>query len=245
MQMLWLLMTENNDFSISPIGYIRSPYKEKFAVPRQPGLAPDAVSVIEFYPPYNDELAFEGLDGFSHIHVIFLFDKIEYKKFRPKVRPPRLGGNVSVGVFSTRSPFRPNRLGLSILKIHRVIREKGKVSIEVFGADLVDNTPIIDIKPYIPFVDSVPDAVGGFACEPPPLYELIFENDSESVLKTLGEQKFRAVCQTLSQDPRPAYKDDNDDKVYVVKIYCFSIYFKVKESRIHVFSVDTDGAASC
>ena len=99
-------MTENNELSISPIGFIRSPYKEKFAVPRQPGLAPDAVSVIEFYPPYNDELAFEGIDGFSHIHVIFLFDKIDYKKFKPKVRPPRLGGNVSVGVFSTRSPFR-------------------------------------------------------------------------------------------------------------------------------------------
>ncbi len=238
-------MTENNELSISPIGFIRSPYKEKFAVPRQPGLAPDSVSVIEFYPPYNDELAFEGIDGFSHIHVIFLFDKIDYKKFKPKVRPPRLGGNVSVGVFSTRSPFRPNRLGLSILKIHRVIREKGKVSLEVLGADLVDNTPIIDIKPYIPFVDSVPEAVGGFASAPPPMFEVIFENDTESVLRKLGEQKFRAICQTLSQDPRPAYKDATDDKVYVVKIYSFSISFIVKDSRIHVFSVNDNGETSC
>ena len=91
-------------------------------MPRQPGLAPDAVSIIEFYPPYNDELAFISLEGFSHIHVIFLFDKVEYTKFRPKVRPPRLGGNVSVGVFATRSPFRPNRLGLSIVKLNKVIR---------------------------------------------------------------------------------------------------------------------------
>lgn len=245
MQMHWLLMTNTNPISISPIGFIRSPYKEKFAVPRQPGLAPDAVSVIEFYPPYNDELAFEGIDGFSHIHVIFLFDKIDYSRFKPKVRPPRLGGNVSVGVFSTRSPFRPNRLGLSILKIHRVIREKGKVSLEVLGADLVDNTPIIDIKPYIPFVDSVPDAVGGFASAPPPMHEVVFENDTESILKTFGEQRYKAVCQTLSQDPRPAYKDDTDEKSYVVKIYSFTINFKVKDSRIHVFNVNIDGESSC
>ena len=107
---------QNSSFTLEPIGCIHTPYAQKFAVPRQPGLAPDALSVIEFYPPYNDELSFIGIDGFSHIHVIFLFDRVEYTSFRPKVRPPRLGGNTSVGVFATRSPFRPNRLGLSIVK---------------------------------------------------------------------------------------------------------------------------------
>src|SRR5574344_217276 len=231
-------MTSNLSISIKPIGFIRTPYQEKFAVPRQPGLAPDALRVIEFYPPYNDELAFEGIEGFSHIHVIFLFDKSDYQKFKPKVRPPRLGGNTSVGVFATRSPFRPNTLGLSIVKIHRVIREKGKVSLEVSGADLVNNTPIIDIKPYIPFVDSVPNAIGGFATEKPPVLDLVFLNDTKTKLQTLGEQNFNAICQTLSQDPRPAYKDATDSKEYNAKLYDKDIWFKVNDNKISIFRVE-------
>ena len=236
-----------SNFQIEPIGFIHSPYLEKFAVPRQPGLAPDAVSIIEFYPPYNDELAFISLEGFSHIHVIFLFDKVEYTKFRPKVRPPRLGGNVSVGVFATRSPFRPNRLGLSIVKLNKVIREKGKVRLEVSGADLVDGTPIIDIKPYIPFVDSVPDAIGGFASIPPVKYEVVFKDDLDKVLlQALGQRRFEAVVQTLSQDPRPAYKDETDSKDYCAKLYNVDVHFKVVDSNIIVHQVIVNkGELSC
>ncbi len=232
-------MINKESFKISPIGYIRSPYLEKFAVPRQPGLAPAARSFIEFYPPYCDEAAFEGLDGFSHIYLFFIFDKVDYDHFRPKVRPPRLGGNTAVGVFATRSPFRPNSIGLSVVKLERVIREKGRVTLEVMGADLVDMTPIVDIKPYIPFVDSVPDAVGGFAKDKPAMLEVSFAPGMREYLEeTLGPERSEAVCQALSQDPRPAYKDDEEDeRVYSAKLYNLEIKFTVNSAVCLVVSV--------
>uniref|UniRef100_UPI00402A8E39 tRNA (N6-threonylcarbamoyladenosine(37)-N6)-methyltransferase TrmO n=1 Tax=Succinivibrio sp. TaxID=2053619 RepID=UPI00402A8E39 len=241
-------ISSQNSFNIEPIGFIHSPYAEKFAVPRQPGLAPDALSVIEFYPPYNDELSFIGIDGFSHIHVIFLFDRVEYTSFRPKVRPPRLGGNISVGVFATRSPFRPNRLGLSIVKLNRVIRENGKVKLEVKGADLVDGTPVIDIKPYIPFVDSVPDAKGGFAKEKPKALEVIYQDNLDDYIESfVGPKRLEAITQTLSQDPRPAYKDnEHDTKIYSAKLYNLEIKFTVNLNVVTVIAVNCiSGELSC
>ena len=224
---------------IEPIGFIHSPYLEKFAVPRQPGLAPNAISTIEFYPPFNDELAFIGLEGFSHLHVLFIFDKVDYQSFRPKVRPPRLGGNQSVGVFATRSPFRPNRIGLSIVKLNRIIKQKGKVSLEVIGADLVDGTPIVDVKPYIPFVDSVKDAVGGFAKEPPKMLLVEYKDDTKEKLLKLGENEFLAIEQSLRQDPRPAYKEkEQDTKIYQARLYEMVISFVVKENTLQVIKVE-------
>lgn len=234
-----------NSYSLEPIGYISSPYKEKFAVPRQPGLAPDIISTINFYSPYNDELAFIGLESFSHLHVLFLFDKVEYTKFRPKVRPPRLGGNQSVGVFATRSPFRPNRIGLSIVEIKRIVKEKGKVSIEVSGADLVDNTPIIDIKPYIPFVDAKADAKGGFATEVPELLKVNYSDEALEFIKPLGDLKIKAIEQSLAQDPRPAYKDDEDQKLYQARLYNLIILFKVTDNEVMVVKVGEDKADGC
>ncbi|MGN0916410.1 MAG: tRNA (N6-threonylcarbamoyladenosine(37)-N6)-methyltransferase TrmO [Succinivibrio sp.] len=228
----------NKELTISPVGYIKTPYKDKFAVPRQPGLVPAALGEICFYPPYNDELAFEGIEGFSHLHVLFLFDKVSYSEFRPKVRPPRLGGNVSVGVFATRSPFRPNRIGLSIVRLNRVIRESGKVRLEVLGADLVDNTPILDIKPYIPFVDSIADAKGGFAAEKPKIYPVVFENDCDRILKESGDMVYKSVIQALALDPRPAYKEDDDPKVYFANLYDFEIRFRFSHETITVTGVN-------
>lgn len=226
---------QNSSFTLEPIGCIHTPYAQKFAVPRQPGLVPDAFCLIEFYPPYNEETAFESLDGFSHIHLLFLFDRIEYKSFRPKVRPPRLGGNISVGVFATRSPFRPNRIGLSTVKLNRVIRENGKVSLEVLGADLVDGTPILDIKPYIPFVDCIPDATGGFAKEKPKELEVRFSDGLKAeLLKCLGEQKFTVIEKNLAQDPRPAYKDTTDSRIYQAVLYNLCFYFSVTDNIITV-----------
>ncbi|MGN1280927.1 MAG: tRNA (N6-threonylcarbamoyladenosine(37)-N6)-methyltransferase TrmO [Succinivibrio sp.] len=237
----------NSTFTLAPIGCIRTPYAQKFAVPRQPGLVPEALCLIEFYPPYNDELAFEGIEGFSHIHILFVFDRIEYKSFRPKVRPPRLGGNISVGVFATRSPFRPNRIGLSTVKLNRVIREHGKVSLEVSGADLVDGTPIIDIKPYIPFVDSIPNAAGGFARQKPVELEVSFEASlKDELIRILGEQKFTVVEKTLAQDPRPAYKDDIDSRVYQAILYDISFYFTVANGQVTVIKAQkSSGDKSC
>ena len=233
------MKNNNNTYSIEPIGYICSPYKEKFAVPRQPGLAPDIVSIIEFYPPYNDENAFIELDGFSHLYLLFIFNKINYEKFRAKVRPPRLGGNKSIGVFATRSPFRPNQIGLSIVKIKRIIREHAKVRIEVLGADLVDNTPIIDIKPYIPFVDAIPEAKGGFAPAAPKVLKVEYQEDCYQILKNLDIDKFKAIDQSLSYDPRPAYKEkEQDDKVYQARLYDFTLSFKVEDEIVKVIKVE-------
>ena len=233
--------TDDMGFLVKPIGVIRTPFADKFAVPRQPGLAPHAKAVIEFYPPYDDEQAFVGIDGFSHLHILFVFDRIDYTKFRARVRPPRLGGNISMGVFATRSPFRPNRIGLSVVKINKVIREKGKVKIEVSGADLVDSTPILDIKPYIPFVDSIESAKGGFASTKPKCLNVQFSDCALEFLKNENSVDLKAVEEILSQDPRPAYKDIHDKKEYSATLYGFIFRFTVDGDILCVNSVMKNG----
>lgn len=219
-------MSENYPINLSPIGYVSAPYGEKFAVPRQPGLAPHARSYLHFFKPYCDPQAFVGLEGFSHIHVIFLFDKVEYSTFKAMVRPPRLGGNRRVGVFASRSPFRPSRLGLSIIKLEQVLLKDGKVVLEVSGADLVDKTPILDIKPYVPFVDAVVDAKGGFAPNPPKLCTVNFSEQSLRDLAPLDHTELMAIKETLAQDPRPAYKgDESSPHIYGALLYGFDVHF--------------------
>ena len=182
-------------FTLQPIGFIHSPYLQKFAVPRQPGLAPSVVSKITFIPPYCDPEAFKGLQGFSHIHLLFIFDKAPYAEFKATVRPPRLGGNKRVGVFASRSPFRPSRIGLSVVKLEKVGEENGRAYLEVSGADLVDGTPIIDIKPYIPFVDAHPEAEGGFASEPPRIKEVVFLPEIRSLLSVFSDKEEKAIME--------------------------------------------------
>lgn len=223
---------------LEAIGYIKTPYGQKFAVPRQPGLV-DSINIIEFYKPYDDPQAFIGLEGFSHIHVIFYFHEIEYKKFTPMVRPPRLGGNKKIGVFACRSPFRPSKLGLSILELLKIENHEGSCRLIVKGADLVSGTPIIDIKPYIPFVDCIPNAKGGFALLKPPTKKVIF---SERILNNLAKYKdinFNVLEQILSQDPRPAYKGlHEDNKEYVAKIFDRNIIFKVENDGVFVIDIE-------
>ena len=223
-------------FNIEPIGFIRTPYGQKFAVPRQPGLASSAHCQIELVPPYSDPQAFIGLEGFSHIHVIFVFDKVEVDKFRPMIRPPRLGGNQKVGVFASRSPFRPSRLGLSVLKLERIENHNGKTVLHVLGADMVDGTPILDIKPYIPFVDAISDAQGGFASAPPALKEVAFDN---LALQKIASFKLDQALleQILAQDPRPAYKGNEDDKPYFALLLGYNIKFKVTDHVVTVLDV--------
>lgn len=228
----------NDSYSIQAIGVIRTPFGSKFAVPRQPGLAPSCKSYIEFFPPYNDELAFVGLDGFTHIHILFLFDKIpDQDKFKAQVRPPRLGGNKKAGVFATRSPFRPSRIGLSVVSIDKIERINGKVRLHVLGADLVDKTPIIDIKPYIPFVDSIKDAKGGYASEKPEQKEVILDNSLLENL-TLQDDDIKAIKEILSQDPRPAYKGDiDDDKEYDALLCNHHICFRVSSDKVIITKI--------
>ncbi|MCP4325028.1 MAG: tRNA (N6-threonylcarbamoyladenosine(37)-N6)-methyltransferase TrmO, partial [Alteromonadales bacterium] len=165
-----------NKSSFETIAKIHSPYKEKFAVPRQPGLVPSANALLEILPPYDDINAFTGLDDFSHLWLMFVFHKNKQNKnWQPTVRPPRLGGNKRLGVFATRSPNRPNPIGLSLVEFHGVIQKQGKLFLQLSNIDLVDGTPIVDIKPYIPYADSKPDASAGFAqATPEILMEVCF-----------------------------------------------------------------------
>lgn len=229
----------STDFSCPIIGYIKSPFADKFAVPRQPGLAPSAISQICFYKPYSDPKAFIALEGFSHLHLIFFFDKIEKEEtFRAMVRPPRLGGNQHVGVFASRSPFRPSRIGLSVVELVEIKKHDGEISLFVSGADLVDGTPILDIKPYIPFVDAKLYAKGGFATEKPPLKQVIFKEGVRLKLKSLNTRELKAIEEILAQDPRPAYKAGTEDvKLYRAQLYNFEIVFSFHGDTVLVEDV--------
>lgn len=227
-------------FEISPIGYAESPYGEKFAVPRQPGLAPHARCVLRFVRPFDDPAAFRGLEGFSHVIVLFVFDRAEFSGFKPTVRPPRLGGNTRMGVFATRSPFRPSRIGMSVVRLERILCENGAAALEISGADLVDGTPIVDIKPYIPFADSIPDARGGFAEIPPELHEVIFTDRAREDLSCLSEEQRLGIEEALAQDPRPAYKgDDEPGRVYGVRLYGLDVHFRVADGVVTVTDAAT------
>ena len=197
---------------ITPIGTVHSCFTEKFGVPRQPGIIPEATGTIELLPPFNRLEATRELTGFSHIWVVFLFNRSTRGQWKPTVRPPRLGGNKKVGVFASRSNFRPNPVGLSVVRLTGVVQEKGKIFIQVKGLDILDGTPVVDIKPYIPYVDAVPEATGGFAPEKPsaPL-TVTFAPGALATLTTLSPEAYphlKEVIQgVVEQDPRPAYYD--------------------------------------
>lgn len=220
--------------SVPVIGRVRSPYGEKFAVPRQPRLAMHARCEIHFYDPYGDPEAFKGLEGFSHIFVIFVFDRIPDGPFKATVRPPRLGGNEREGVFATRSPYRPSRLGLSAVQLDSIGRDDaGRAVLCVSGGDFTDGTPVVDIKPYIPFSDSIPDARGGFASERPPVLEVEYSARAREDLSCLTPEERAAVSETLSQDPRPAYSSD-PNRIYGAVMYGLNVRFTVGGSKVEV-----------
>lgn len=222
------------NITFSPIAKIHSPYKEKFAVPRQPGLVPSAKAQIEILPPYDDINAFSDLVGFSHIWLVFVFHKNKEQsdnKWNATVRPPRLGGNKRIGVFATRSPSRPNPIGLSLVKFNGIRTIKGKLFLEVSNIDLVDQTPIIDIKPYLPYADSKPDALASFAqSEPEQSLTVQFNEVSQARLSTLkGDypKLQQLISEVLQQDPRPAYKKNKpDDKIYSVYLSDFNVQWQ-------------------
>ena len=220
--------------SVPVIGRVRSPYGEKFAVPRQPRLAMHARCEIRFNDPYGDPEAFRGLEGFSHIFVIFLFDRIPEGPFKATVRPPRLGGNERQGVFATRSPYRPSRLGLSAVKLDSIGRDsEGRAVLLISGGDFTDGTPVVDIKPYIPFSDSIPDAIGGFAASRPPELEVSYSDEARADLSVLAPDEADAVSEALAQDPRPAYLSD-PGRIYGALLYGLNVRFKVNGGKVLV-----------
>jgi len=230
------------------IAILHSPYKEKFAVPRQPGLVPSAKAELEMLTPYDDINAFNGLDEFSHIWLVFSFHKNaladgKQKKWSPTVRPPRLGGNKRVGVFATRSPNRPNTIGLSLVEFHGVIQREGKIYLSLSNIDLVDGTPIIDIKPYVPYADALPEAKAGFAqTAPEALLNINFSQHATSQLLELSSQYphlHSFIIEVLQQDPRPAYKKlKTDNKIYAMHLSDFNIKWQCTLQSILVLSID-------
>ena len=222
-------------FQFAQIGVIRSPYKEKFAVPRQPGLVKHGGGELHLVAPYNQADAVRGLQSFSHLWILFVFHQTMEGGWRPTVRPPRLGGNARMGVFATRSPFRPNNLGLSSVRLLGVeqTREFGTV-LHVGGADLMDGTPIFDIKPYIPYGDCHPDATGGFTDTAGDF--LLNVSFPPALLSLLPEDKRDAAIGVLSHDPRPSYQR-SPERVYGLSFAGYDIRFTVEENILTVREV--------
>lgn len=229
------------NINLQPIGIIHSPFKEKFAVPRQPGLVTSVEADLELLPPYNHEETVRGLEDFSHVWLIFLFHQNLGRPWHPTVRPPRLGGNQRVGVFASRSPFRPNPLGLSAVELIGITRGLNVPKLQLRGTDLVDGTPVLDIKPYLPYTDSLPQAKGSFATQRPTTIEVTFCVQAEQDLENLKEkypQLRQVISELLAQDPRPAYRGKkSDDKCYGVRIYDLNLKWQMDGEDAQVLSI--------
>lgn len=225
-------------YTFTPIGLIRSPYKEKFGIPRQSSLAPAARTRLELLSPYDHPDAVRGLDSFSHVWIQFVFHETAARGWSPLVRPPRLGGNTRVGVFASRSTHRPNPIGLSLVELEGIDTEGG-VALRLIGADLLDGTPVLDIKPYIPFVEARPEARGGFVDGPPPLLPVHWSEQALHDLAGLNQAppELRALIeQVLAQDPRPAYQDDAS-RCYGIRLYDLNIRFRFSAPGVEVLEI--------
>lgn len=221
--------------NIEPIGVIHSCYKEKFGIPRQAGLVKSATATLELLPPYNVEEAMRGIEEFSHLWIIFAFHKHLDAKFQPTVRPPRLGGNARKGVFATRSPFRPSGIGLSVVELKNVIG----TTLELGGGDFLDGTPVLDIKPYIPYADSIPDATGSFASTAPePELSVTFSAEAENVFQTLENKQQQLIRDMLRHDPRPAYQADDPDRIFGTTVFDLDLQWKQNEKQIHITAIN-------
>ena len=234
-----MLVKEINELNIKVIARIRSDFPDKFGIPRQSGLLKNLRSTIVFEPEFRNADALRGLEGFSHLWLLWIFSENVRDTWKPTVRPPRLGGNTRLGVFATRSSFRPNPLAMSCVKIESVnLTGEGAPSITVSGADLMDGTPIVDIKPYLPYADSVPEATGGFA-EVVRFKKLDVDFAAEAqvaLVEQFPENKKAALVELLSEDPRPAYQKDAD-RVYGIRFANFEIKFQVQGDHLTVVAI--------
>lgn len=221
--------------SISPIAHMKSDFSTKFGIPRQSGLVPELRSTIIFEPEYRNEDALRGIADFSHLWIIWQFSEAVRSEWSPTVRPPRLGGNTRMGVFATRSPFRPNNLGLSCVRLLGVEHtDTHGTVLHIGGADLMDGTPIFDIKPYIPYSDAHPEARGGFTDG---AGEFLLKVDFPApLLEKLPQNKQEAAIGVLSHDPRPSYQK-TPGRIYGLTFAGFDIRFTVEEDTLTVIEV--------
>ncbi|GAA5495746.1 tRNA (adenine(37)-N6)-methyltransferase [Rubritalea halochordaticola] len=208
------------EFSMKRIGVVETCYPEKFGIPRQPGLVKSARGKVVFDEAFKNPDMIRGLEGFSHIWLVFVFHEAGEKPGRAMVRPPRLGGNERRGVFATRAPYRPNSIGLSVVELES-IGEDGSLYLK--GVDLVDGTPLLDVKPYIPFCDAVPDARGGFVSGVPETMEVIWGCEQPE-----DPEALEVIEESLAYDPRPAYKRDEEEREYGCAIAGYELRWQVR-----------------
>jgi tRNA (adenine37-N6)-methyltransferase len=230
------------DFTFRAVGIIRSCFKEKFGIPRQPGLVPDAHAVLELLPPYNCAEALRGVEDFSHLWLLFVFHACPDNLLRTTVRPPRLGGNQRLGVFATRGTHRPNPIGLSVVELTGIRQENSQWLLDLKGVDLLDGTPILDIKPYLPYADCLPNARGGFAdSTPPPTLRVEFSDQALADCRKL-ETNFPGlqslIVQILQYDPRPAYrKNKESERVYGLRLFDRDVHWQAGDGWAQVMEI--------
>ncbi|WP_295507939.1 tRNA (N6-threonylcarbamoyladenosine(37)-N6)-methyltransferase TrmO [uncultured Pseudoalteromonas sp.] len=231
-----------SEYQLTAVGHIQSPYKQKFAIPRQPRLVPEAKAKLVFSSDFNREEFVRGLDEFSHIWLLFRFHETADKGYSAMVRPPRLGGNERKGVFATRATFRPNAIGMSAVKLEGIEYKNGQLSLLLSGIDLLDGTPILDIKPYLPYSDAMTDATAGFAdTRPETDMSVEFCDEALAFIEKQTEQpELKAfISNVLKQDPRPAYKKQRDsEQSYGMTLYDFNIRWHVKDNHNTVISIE-------
>lgn len=230
--------------TFTPIGFIQSPYKEKFAIPRQPGLVEDGIGELHLVPPANQSDCIRELSQFSHIWLIFVFHQAIKQGWHPTVRPPRLGGNKRIGVFASRSPFRPNPIGMSLVELRSIHQHGDNIVLKLGSLDLVDGTPVLDIKPYLPFAEALAEAKAGYAQLAPQASLTV--NFSQQAEQSLMQYSLRYpylrrfICQLMEQDPRPAYhKQSEKVREYAVHLLDFNVRWHVNGNLVTVISIES------
>ncbi|MCR4921955.1 MAG: tRNA (N6-threonylcarbamoyladenosine(37)-N6)-methyltransferase TrmO [Bacteroidaceae bacterium] len=230
-------MTETQSYTYNIIARMHTEFPSKFGIPRQSGMATALRGRIVFEPPYRNAEALRGLEDFSHLWVVWDFSEAHVGEWHPTVRPPRLGGNRRMGVWATRSPFRPNNIGLSSMRIHAIhLHSPEGPVIEVEGPDLMDGTPILDIKPYLPYTDSHPDATGGFTQQPDAQNHPLQVEIPPELASLLPTEKCDALRQVLSFDPRPRYQD-SPTRIYAMPFARHEVKFRIEADRVIVVAI--------
>jgi tRNA-Thr(GGU) m(6)t(6)A37 methyltransferase TsaA len=218
------------------IGTLHSPFKEKFGIPRQAGLLPEVQSVLVLEEPFAKSEAFVGLEDFSHLWILTLFHAHLDREWKPSVRPPRLGGNERLGVFATRSPYRPNPIGLSVVELKGIEREGKRMSLLLAGGDFLDGTPVLDIKPYIAYADALPDAHCSFASNAPePSLDVHFNEEALQVCRQHAHENLESMIRgMLALDPRPAYRQEEEDGSYAFRLLEYDVKWAVRGKEVWV-----------
>jgi len=236
----------SHEITLHPIGVLHSPFTSKFGLPRQSGLIHSALAHVELLPPYNVADAIRGLDGFSHLWLIFAFHEHLDRPWQPLIRPPGLGGNIKTGVFASRSSFRPNHLGMSVTKLLRTEISNEGIRLHISCPDIVSGTPIYDIKPYLAYADRIDGSIDGYAPAPPRAsLPVCFSAQAESDIATLPAHPYgelrKLIVEVIGFDPRPPYKGDLDDKIYRMALYDLDVVWCVAEGEAQVLQVTGQG----